>query len=171
MCLLDFHIIHNSQGIYNGFSFLLFKERLSFHVFECLPTACPWTTFVSGAYRVHTRTLDFLELELQSIVSYKVGAGNWTWILWESSKCPLSLSHLFSLSAFPLSQRPDRHVKLVRTRIPGQARPGVQSWAFTYYVVLILVLRARTVIHPVCSGHSINLFLCASQTNQFGRKF
>lgn len=52
--------------------------------------------------------------------------------------------------------------------------PESRPWptrAFTYYVVLVLVLGARAVIYPVRSGHLINLFFAASQANQFGRKF
>ena len=40
-----------------------------------------------------------------------------------------------------------------------------------HYVVLIFILEARALIQSECSGHLIDLFFCASQANQFGRKF
>jgi hypothetical protein len=61
---------------YNHDSFcLLFKNNLLiyFMCFSCM--------FIC------VRVLDFLELELQTVVSHREGVGNWTQVLWENIQC------------------------------------------------------------------------------------
>lgn len=55
-----------------------------------------YTTCVLGAHRDKKRTSGLLELELQTIVSHSVGAGNQTGDLYESTKCSKLWSHLCS---------------------------------------------------------------------------
>ena len=42
------------------------------------------------------RVLDPRELKLQRVVSYHVGGGNRTWVLWKSSQCAQPMCHLSS---------------------------------------------------------------------------
>ena len=55
----------------------------------CLCTVC-----ASGFLKDQKRAMDGLKLKLQKIVSYQVGAGNPTWVLWKNCQC----SELPSLS-------------------------------------------------------------------------
>jgi hypothetical protein len=46
---------------------------------------------------VCVRMSDSLELELQTVVSYHVGTGNWTEDIWKNGQCSSSLSHGYLL--------------------------------------------------------------------------
>lgn len=45
------------------------------------------TTYMSGALRGQKRTLNLLGLELQTVLSHHMGAGNLTLVLWKNSQC------------------------------------------------------------------------------------
>lgn len=54
-----------------------------------------YTMYMSGALGELTQVSEPLELDLQLVISYNVGARNRTQVFWESIHCPYSLSSLF----------------------------------------------------------------------------
>lgn len=60
----------------NKFHLFFKKKKQLFNVYVfCLP-ACLWTMCMPGAKRTEKRASDLRELELQLVVSYRLGAGN-----------------------------------------------------------------------------------------------
>lgn len=56
-----------------------------FYVCKCFTyTVCLYTMFIPGSHRVQRRALDPQELEV--VVRFHVGARNWNWVRWRSSK-------------------------------------------------------------------------------------
>ena len=45
---------------------------------------------------IYVRVSDSLELDLQTVISYHMGSGNQSQVLWKSSQFSYYLSHLFS---------------------------------------------------------------------------
>ena len=42
---------------------------------------------IPGSYRGQKKASGLMKLELQTVVSLHVGAGNQTWVLWKGSQC------------------------------------------------------------------------------------
>ena len=76
-------------------------------IFVCVPHVCPVLAETREA-------IGFLELELKTIRSCHVWAEHWTWALWESSKCPESVSHLRLLSSYTLNFQTDYNFKWLK---------------------------------------------------------
>lgn len=55
---------------------------------------CFWIMCIPSDHWGQRRALDALEMELQTVVSPHISAGNWTRTLCKSSKCSWQLSHL-----------------------------------------------------------------------------
>ena len=72
---------------------------------------------------VYVRVLDPLELDLQIVVSCHMGAGNESRILWQSSQCSKSLSHLPVAHTFNPTSRDTEADRFLW--VSGQ--PGLQS--------------------------------------------
>ena len=65
---------------------------------------CLFATFMSGVHQGQRKAPDPVELESQLGITCHVGAGNWIWVLCQSSQCSQLLSHLSSPSnGFPLT--------------------------------------------------------------------
>ena len=58
---------------------------------------CMYTLCILGACRVRRGCQSSLEPELWVFVSYHVGPGNWTWVLYKSSKCSFQSHTSFGL--------------------------------------------------------------------------
>lgn len=63
------------------------KRFISFYVWVLCLYVCIWTMCMSGAHRGKKNVLESLEMELKIIVSHKVSARSWTWVLYMSNKC------------------------------------------------------------------------------------
>lgn len=86
---------------------------------------CPCVAYVPGAFRDLKRVIFLLGLELKTVVSCPVGAGNWTRVLWENNPCSEALSHLFG---------PDLIFFLMNSR--EKARMGALTDARAFHVDL-----------------------------------
>lgn len=97
------NIIHTPKE----YIFLLFLLFISYAHTFCLPV-CLYSIFMSGTIEDQKRMWESLELELQVVINYHVGTGNWTWVLWiASSQCFQLLRNLSSPgSTKPLSWPP-----------------------------------------------------------------
>lgn len=93
----------------------------------CMPCAL-------GSQRVMVNPLD---LELQMVVSYCVGAGTWTLVLWKSSWYSLLLSHLSS-----------------------------SSLHFDFYFSLLIFLMVPSLV-CLCLVHTVRFFWAVSDIIQF----
>lgn len=58
------------------------------------------TSWMTGAHRGQNRVLNHLKVELQMVLCHHVCAGNLTWLLYKSKKCPKLLSHPSTLLLF-----------------------------------------------------------------------
>jgi hypothetical protein len=65
-------------------------------VYECFACIYVTTPCLSSAHRSQNRALEPLELELQTVGNFLVGAWNWIQSLCKGSQGSQSLSHLFS---------------------------------------------------------------------------
>ena len=68
---MHYHYLPEWASSWNWVVLILFIMFLG-----VLPALCLCTTFVPGALKGQNKTLDFLESELQIVVSYRVVAGN-----------------------------------------------------------------------------------------------
>lgn len=72
----------------------LFIYNFDFMYFACKLCLC--TMFMPDAHGGQKRVLSPLKLELQTVASWHMGAGNGAWFLWKSSQHSLPLSYFSS---------------------------------------------------------------------------
>lgn len=84
--------------MYVSLSVCLFLRCISVGLQVCVYHTCTW-------YSGWKRAWDPLKLELQMVMSHCVGARNWIWVPYRSSKCSELLAHLYSHHYFYRMQR------------------------------------------------------------------
>lgn len=73
---------------------LQFFIRFFFYVYGCFTCLLVSVPHACRAHRGQKRASNLPELELQKVVSSRVGAEKLTWVPWKSSQCSWPLSHL-----------------------------------------------------------------------------